>query len=115
MRPSLEDINKSCLEQFRAHWQCLENNNQQLWQCRPAEWKLNKCVYENLVRRWPQFPTGVAVLTPLDSQKLEKVVPDQPEQSTPVHLRTKQIFAHSSIPPWEKPFIPEKSETAKSS
>ena len=47
---SIEDINKSCLEQFRAHWQCLENNNQQLWQCRPAEWKLNKCVYENLVR-----------------------------------------------------------------
>lgn len=47
---SLEDINKSCLEQFRAHWQCLEDNNQQLWQCRPAEWKLNKCVYENLVR-----------------------------------------------------------------
>jgi NADH dehydrogenase (ubiquinone) 1 alpha subcomplex subunit 8 len=48
---SIEDINKSCLEQFRTHWQCLENNNQQLWQCRPAEWKLNKCVFENLVRR----------------------------------------------------------------
>ncbi|KXX82340.1 NADH dehydrogenase [ubiquinone] 1 alpha subcomplex subunit 8 [Madurella mycetomatis] len=92
---SLEDINKSCLEQFRTHWQCLENNNQQLWQCRPAEWKLNKCVYENL--------------------KLEKVIPDQPEKSTPVHLRTKQIFSHSSIPPWEKPFIPEKTEGAKSS
>ena len=46
----LEDINKSCLEQFRAHWDCLDNNNHQLWQCRPAEWKLNKCVFENLVR-----------------------------------------------------------------
>jgi hypothetical protein len=51
----LEDINKSCLEQFRTHWQCLENNNQQLWQCRPDEWKLNKCVFEKLVRRPPLF------------------------------------------------------------
>lgn len=45
----IDDINKSCLDQFRAHWQCLDNNNHQLWQCRPAEWKLNKCVFENLV------------------------------------------------------------------
>jgi hypothetical protein len=51
--PRLEDINKTCLEEFRTHWQCLENNNQQLWQCRPAEWKLNKCVYNKLVRRQP--------------------------------------------------------------
>lgn len=59
---SIEDINKSCLEQFRTHWQCLENNNQQLWQCRPAEWKLNKCVYDNLVRhhnrRWSSQGPG---------------------------------------------------------
>lgn len=47
---SIEDINKSCLEQFRAHYECLDNNNQQLWQCRPAEWRLNKCVFHNLVR-----------------------------------------------------------------
>lgn len=46
---SIDDINKSCLEQFRAHWNCLEMQNHQLWQCRPAEWKLNKCVYENIV------------------------------------------------------------------
>jgi len=50
----IDDINKSCLEQFRAHWQCLDNNNHQLWQCRPAEWKLNKCVFENTVRH-PSF------------------------------------------------------------
>ena len=49
-RSVIDDINKSCLEQFRSHWQCLDDNNHQLWQCRPAEWKLNKCVYENLVR-----------------------------------------------------------------
>ena len=45
----IEDVNKHCLEEFRKHWTCLDNNNQQLWQCRPAEWKLNKCVFENLV------------------------------------------------------------------
>ena len=55
----LEDVNKSCLEQFRTHWQCLENNNQQLWQCRPDEWKLNKCVFEKLVRRSPLLITGM--------------------------------------------------------
>ena len=48
--PSLNDINKSCLEQFRAHWECLEQNNQQLWHCRPAETALNACVFEKLVR-----------------------------------------------------------------
>lgn len=46
----LTDINTHCLAEFRKHWECLDNRNQQLWQCRPAEWKLNKCVYDNLVR-----------------------------------------------------------------
>jgi hypothetical protein len=45
----IKDVNKHCLEEFRKHWTCLDNNNQQLWQCRPAEWKLNKCVFDNLV------------------------------------------------------------------
>lgn len=49
MHGSIEDINKSCLEQFKAHYECLDNNNHQLWQCRPAEWRLNKCVFHNLV------------------------------------------------------------------
>lgn len=46
----LDDINKHCLQEFRRHWECLDNNNQQLWQCRGAERQLNKCVFENLVR-----------------------------------------------------------------
>lgn len=45
----IEDINKSCLEQFRRHWTCLEHNNQQMWQCRRDEWSLNTCVFDNLV------------------------------------------------------------------
>jgi hypothetical protein len=45
----LQDINTHCLAEFRKHWECLDDRNQQLWQCRPAEWKLNKCVFDNLV------------------------------------------------------------------
>lgn len=47
---SIDDINKHCLQEFRSHWQCLENYNHQLWNCRSAERKLNKCVFDNLVR-----------------------------------------------------------------
>ncbi|CAG8981461.1 hypothetical protein HYALB_00003031 [Hymenoscyphus albidus] len=70
----IEDVNKHCLTEFRKHWQCLDDNNQQLWQCRPAEWKLNKCVFDNL--------------------KLEKVIPDSPKGEIPVHLRPHQKYAH---------------------
>jgi len=49
----LEDINKSCLEEFRKHWECLDNNNQQLWQCRKWERPLNSCVFEKLVTYSP--------------------------------------------------------------
>ncbi|KAI1339167.1 NADH-ubiquinone oxidoreductasesubunit [Xylariaceae sp. FL0016] len=71
----IDDINKHCLEEFRKHWQCLDNNNHQMWQCRKDEWKLNKCVFDNL--------------------KLEKTIPDA--QGIPVHLRTTQIYAHYPI------------------
>lgn len=47
----LTDINAACLEDFRRHWTCLDDNNQQLWQCRRAERKLNACVFEKLVSR----------------------------------------------------------------
>ncbi|KAG5986440.1 hypothetical protein E4U54_005417 [Claviceps lovelessii] len=87
----LKDINTHCLAEFRKHWECLDDRNQQLWQCRPAEWKLNKCVYENL--------------------KLEKKIPDQPTNVTPVELRPKQIFADVRIGPGDgKPFIAGQSE-----
>ncbi|TPX11080.1 uncharacterized protein E0L32_007941 [Thyridium curvatum] len=94
-RSVLDDINKSCLEEFRKHWQCLDDNNQQLWQCRPAEWKLNKCVFEKI--------------------GLEKTIPDTPKGKTPVHLRNKQIYAHYPILRGDKPFVPEKAESAPSS
>ncbi|CEJ90802.1 Putative NADH-ubiquinone oxidoreductase 20.8 kDa subunit [[Torrubiella] hemipterigena] len=81
----IQDINTHCLTEFRDHWQCLNARNHQLWQCRPLEWRLNKCVYDNL--------------------KLEKKVPDQPPNVVPVELRTKQIFADNRIRPADgKPF-----------
>ena len=51
----LSDVNKHCLEEFRKHWECLDDNNQQMWHCRKAESKLNKCVFDNLVRVKPDF------------------------------------------------------------
>ncbi|KAJ4386521.1 ndufa8, NADH-ubiquinone oxidoreductase complex I 19kd subunit [Gnomoniopsis smithogilvyi] len=76
-RSVIEDINTHCLAEFKKHWECLENNNHQLWQCRPAEWRLNKCVFHNL--------------------KLEKTIPDAAGE-IPVHLRPTQIYAHVPIP-----------------
>lgn len=98
----LEDINKSCLEEFRKHWECLDDNNQQLWQCRKFERGLNKCVFEKLVRIISVLSTsivlsGVVTDIPFVSQKMEKTIPGTPENETPVHLRKKQIFAHSHL------------------
>jgi NADH dehydrogenase (ubiquinone) 1 alpha subcomplex subunit 8 len=54
----IKDINTHCLKQFNAHWECLENNNQNLWECRKPEMELNSCVFEKLVRPYPplHFP-----------------------------------------------------------
>lgn len=45
----LADINKHCLQEFRAHWECLENSNHRLFSCRAQEKPYNKCVFDNLV------------------------------------------------------------------
>jgi NADH dehydrogenase (ubiquinone) 1 alpha subcomplex subunit 8 len=69
----IKDINTHCLKQFNAHWECLENNNQNLWECRKPEMELNSCVFEKL--------------------GLKKTIPGAPEGQTPVHLRPKQLYA----------------------
>ncbi|KAK5056734.1 hypothetical protein LTR84_012266 [Exophiala bonariae] len=73
----IDDINKNCLEEFRSHWLCLENNNHQLWQCRRPERLLNKCVFNKI--------------------GLEKVIPDTPKGQTPIHLRDWQTFANDRL------------------
>ncbi|KAL4875336.1 hypothetical protein BJY04DRAFT_202244 [Aspergillus karnatakaensis] len=69
----IKDINTHCLKQFNAHWECLENNNHRLWECRKAEMDLNSCVFDKL--------------------GLKKTIPGAPEGQTPVHLRPKQLYA----------------------
>ena len=63
---SLDDMRKHCLEEFRKHWECLDNNNHQLYQCRRPERKLNKCVFDNLVR--VGFALHSEIFTNIDSR-----------------------------------------------
>lgn len=46
---SIKDLNEHCLEEFRSHWKCLDNQNHHLWNCRSEERRLNKCVFDKLV------------------------------------------------------------------
>ncbi|RPB00029.1 NADH dehydrogenase, alpha subcomplex, subunit 8 [Choiromyces venosus 120613-1] len=68
----LADINKYCLKEFRAHWECLDQANHKLFSCRAEEKPYNKCVFNNL--------------------KLEKVIPDTPKGEVPVHLKESPIW-----------------------
>ncbi|KAB8342918.1 hypothetical protein FH972_022515 [Carpinus fangiana] len=70
----LDDVNKHCLEAFRAHWKCLEDENHQLWQCRKPERALNACMFAKL--------------------GLYKALPDA--QGIPVYARQEQIYATKS-------------------
>lgn len=67
-----EDINKHCLEEFRLHWRCLEQQNNQFSGCRPAEKLLSKCVFDKL--------------------QLEKKIPGVPTNQVPIHLKEKPII-----------------------
>ncbi|KAJ6486430.1 Ndufa8, NADH-ubiquinone oxidoreductase complex I 19kd subunit [Mycena vitilis] len=58
-------MRENCLEQFEAHWGCLELNNQEYYRCRAPERKLNSCVFEKL--------------------GLSKVIPGTPEGRQQIH------------------------------
>jgi hypothetical protein len=47
---SIKDINTHCMQEFQAHVDCLENNNQTFFNCRRPEQKLNGCIFDKLVR-----------------------------------------------------------------
>ena len=47
---SISKMRESCLQEFDAHWQCLEKNNQYFQACRKPEKALNDCVFSKLVR-----------------------------------------------------------------
>ena len=86
----IADVNQHCLAEFKKHWQCLERQNHQLWQCRRWEWPLNKCVFDNLVSKlllhWFMLCWQL--------QQLEKTIPGTPEGEEPVHLRKTQVLAN---------------------
>ncbi|TFK29028.1 NADH-ubiquinone oxidoreductase subunit [Coprinopsis marcescibilis] len=44
----LTKMQQNCMEQFAAHYECLERNNQEYYLCRKPERKLNACMFEKL-------------------------------------------------------------------
>ncbi|KAL0085249.1 NDUFA8, NADH-ubiquinone oxidoreductase complex I 19kd subunit [Phycomyces blakesleeanus] len=58
-------LRENCGKEFDAHWQCLENHNQELFNCRKPERTFNTCVFEKL--------------------GLEKKIPGSPEGQEQVH------------------------------
>ncbi|KAI5800258.1 NADH-ubiquinone oxidoreductase 20.8 kDa subunit [Peziza echinospora] len=68
----IDDINKHCLIEFKSHWECLDNHNQQMWNCRKEEKPLNDCVFKHL--------------------GLRKVIPEVPKGRTPIHEQAFQRF-----------------------
>ncbi|KAG7663289.1 NdufA8 [[Candida] subhashii] len=69
----LRDINKHCFDEFKLHYDCLEQNNQYFGRCRASEGVLSKCVFDNL--------------------KLVKKIPGVEEQ---IQDKKKPIYANSS-------------------
>jgi len=45
----IEALNKACGDAYKAHYECLDNHNQQYKDCRPAERGLNACAFLKLV------------------------------------------------------------------
>jgi len=56
----INKMRENCLEQFEAHWNCLEQNNQEYYACRKPERTLNKCMFEKLglTKTVPGSPVG---------------------------------------------------------
>lgn len=65
----LQDLNKYCFDEFKLHYECLEQENHRLGACRALENIFNKCVFANL--------------------KLEKKVPGVEDQ---IFLKEKPIY-----------------------
>lgn len=65
----IKDLNAHCAESFKLHYECLNENNYRMSNCRKAETLFNNCVFENL--------------------KLKKEIPNAPEQ---IHLKQNTRF-----------------------
>jgi len=65
-------MRENCLQQFDAHWNCLELHNQEYYHCRKPERTLNKCMFEKL--------------------GLIKTIPGTPEGKTPIHEVVNPVY-----------------------
>lgn len=45
----ISKLKANCQSEWQAHYQCLENSNHHLWQCREQERPLNKCIFDSTV------------------------------------------------------------------
>ena len=45
----IDQLNRVCGDAYKAHYECLDNHNQQYKDCRPAERGFNACVQKRMV------------------------------------------------------------------
>lgn len=69
----LNKLNQHCFDEFKLHYECLEQNNHNMGHCRASEKVFNKCVLQNL--------------------KLSKHIPGVNEQ---IHLKENPIYQGGS-------------------
>ncbi|KAK6460552.1 hypothetical protein DFJ63DRAFT_235253 [Scheffersomyces coipomensis] len=69
----LKDINKYCFDEFKLHYECLEQENHRTGHCRPSEGVLGKCIFEHM--------------------KLEKKIPGVEKQ---IHLNPSPVYQGTS-------------------
>jgi len=84
----LTKMRDNCGKQWDAHWECLEKRNQEFFQCRQPERKLNDCMFEKLV--CPRFPNSLSSESAF--QGLRKTIPGSPEGQPQVHEKLHPIY-----------------------
>ena len=86
----LKDINKYCFDEFKLHYECLEQNNQYFSRCRSSEGVLSKCVFDNmkLVKKIPGVEQQI-------QDKKNPIYPSDPNdvKKTAEFLKSKEVTA----------------------
>eukprot|EP00834_Sanchytrium_tribonematis_P003224 NODE_118_length_18285_cov_1.016606.p9 type:complete len:154 gc:universal NODE_118_length_18285_cov_1.016606:130-591(+) len=65
----IKEMQQTCDQVFKEHWNCLTMNNHRFEKCRPAESALNSCI--------------------LKSMKIDKIIPDAPYQ---IHTKSNPVY-----------------------
>ncbi|CAX39773.1 NADH dehydrogenase [ubiquinone] 1 alpha subcomplex subunit, putative [Candida dubliniensis CD36] len=84
----LKDINKYCFDEFKLHYECLEQNNQYFNRCRSSEGILSKCVFNNmkLIKKIPDVEQQI-------QNKKNPIYPIDPNdiKNTKEFLKSKEL------------------------